>query len=87
MKEKLLLFVTGVLVGAIIATGAFCVYTATVSNKPNCPQMQQIPNNNSQQIQGGQNNNNNAQPPEMQNDNNSQNNNTLQNDSNQQQKQ
>lgn len=35
MKEKIFLFVIGVLIGAVIATGAFYVYTTT-SNNCNC---------------------------------------------------
>lgn len=72
MKEKILLFIIGVLVGAVISTGAFYVYT--IANN-NC-------NNSNTQMQGGtppsmpsgQNNNENGQPPETPNSNNSQDN-------------
>lgn len=49
MKDKIILFVIGVLVGAVISTGAFYIYTTTNTNK--C-------NNSSTQMNGGQ-------PPEM----------------------
>ena len=32
MKDKIILFVIGVLVGAVIATGAFYIYTTTNKN-------------------------------------------------------
>ena len=82
MKEKILVFVIGVLVGAVISTGAFLVYTKTTScnnNKhigmpgdtpPSMPNNQngapERPNNE---------NNQNEQPSEKTNDNNTQNNN------------
>ena len=50
MKDKILLFIIGVLVGAVIATGAFYVYTTT-SNSCNS-------SNQNTQMNGGQ-------PPEM----------------------
>ena len=50
MKDKIILFVIGVLVGAVISTGAFYVYTTTNSNNNS---------NNNTQMNGGQ------QPPEM----------------------
>ena len=45
MKDKIILFVIGVLVGAVISTGAFYVYTTTNSN--NC-------SNESQEVNGGE---------------------------------
>ena len=46
MKDnKILLFIIGVLVGAVISTGAFYVYTTTNSN--NC-------SNESQEVNGGE---------------------------------
>ena len=33
MKDKIMLFIIGVLVGAVIATGAFFVYTKASNNK------------------------------------------------------
>lgn len=78
LKEKIIIFAIGLLVGAVISTGAFCAYTLT-SNNHNCKgKVMQIQkgnppamNNNSQ----GQNNQG-GQPPEMPSDNNSQNNTT-----------
>ena len=51
MKDKIMMFVIGVLVGAIIATGAFYIYTSTNDN--NC-------SSDNTQMNGGQ-------PPEMPN--------------------
>ena len=52
MKDKIILFVIGVLVGAIIATGAFYIYTSN-TNSCDC-------SSNNTQMNGGQ-------PPEMPN--------------------
>ena len=49
MKDKIILFVIGLLVGAVIATGAFYVYTTTTNSCSN--------NQNTKVISG--------QPPEM----------------------
>ncbi len=85
MKDKILLFVIGVLVGAVIATGAFFVYSKAV-NTNNCN------NNQTMQLPGGENGqppekpgendqrssnsgNENGQPPEKPGENNSQNSN------------
>ena len=57
MKVKIVLFVIGVLVGAVIATGAFYIYTNTKSC--DC-------GSNNTQMNGGQ-------PPEMPNGQNSEN--------------
>ena len=46
MKDKILLFIVGVLVGAVISTSAFYVYTSTV-NFNNC-------NGGNIQMNGGQ---------------------------------
>ena len=60
MKENIILFVIGVLVGAVISTGAFYIYTTTLNN--NC-------SNNQTQMSGGQPpempSGQNGQPPEM----------------------
>ena len=68
MKDKIYVFVIGLLLGAVIATGAFYVYTTT-SNKCNC-------NNQNTNMNGGTppempsgQNNQNGQPPEMSSDN------------------
>ena len=67
MKDKIILFIIGVLVGAIISTGAFYVYiTANNSNNTNTT------NNNSMQMPGGtppSMPDGNNQPPEMPNGN------------------
>ena len=51
-KEKIILFVIGVLVGAVISTAAFFVYTKTLGTNSNSN------SSSSQQMQGGT-------PPEM----------------------
>lgn len=59
MKDKIFMFIIGLLVGAIIASGAFYIYTKTINaGATNNPQMQggQPP-----QMQGNQT----GQPPEM----------------------
>ena len=49
MKEKIFIFIIGLLVGAVVATGAFLIYTKTTDSN-NC--------NTNTQMNGGQ-------PPEM----------------------
>lgn len=78
MKDKIILFVIGVLVGAVISTGAFYVYTTTNSSC-NC-------NNQNTQMNGGQppempsgQQGENGQPPEKPSNDNQQNNNTQNN--------
>ena len=51
-KEKIILFVIGVLIGAVISTAAFFVYTKTLGNSSNDT------SSSSQQMSGGT-------PPEM----------------------
>ena len=71
MKDKILLFIIGVLVGAVITTGAFYVYTRATTCSNNNPGMQ-MNGGNPPQMPNGQ------QPPEMPNNNtqdNAQNNN------------
>ena len=77
MKDKLLLFIIGVLVGAVISTGAFYVYTTTNSNANNNMTMQ-APGGNPPEMPSGQNSEN-GQPPEKPGDNNSQDSNTQNN--------
>lgn len=74
MKDKIMMFIIGILVGAVISTGAFYVYTTTNSSC-NC-------NNQNSQMNGGQppempsgQQGENGQPPEKPSDNNSQNSN------------
>ena len=52
-KEKIILFVIGVLVGAVISTAAFFVYTKTLGTSSNAS------GSSSQQMPGG------GTPPEM----------------------
>ena len=65
MKDKFILFVIGLLLGAVISTGAFYVYTTT-ANSCNC-------GNQNTQMNGGSPpempNGENGQPPEMPNNN------------------
>ena len=69
MKDKILLFVIGVLVGAVISTGAFFVYTkATTTCNTNSNNQIGMPGGNSPSMQNGQNGEN-GQPPEMPNNN------------------
>ena len=65
MKDKIVLFVIGVLVGAIIATGSFYVYTVASSN---CNGNQMNNPGQPPEMPNGQN----GQPPEMPNGNNTQ---------------
>lgn len=64
MKEKILLFIIGVLVGAIISTGVFFVLSSN-NNPGNGPQMQ-MPGGQPPQMPDGQ------QPPSMSSSNTSQ---------------
>ena len=61
MKDKIIIFVIGVLVGAVIATGAFYVYTST--NNSNNNQNMQMNGGTPPEMPSGQN----GQPPEMPN--------------------
>ena len=85
MKDKILLFVIGVLVGAVISTGAFFVYTkATTTCNTNHNQITEMPGGNPPSMPNGPSGEN-GQPPEkpgennIQNSNNSQNNNQTNN--------
>ncbi len=69
MKDKILLFIIGVLVGAIIATGAFYVYIKT-SNTTNTSRMG-MPGGNPPSMPSGQN----GEPPTKPGENSSTNNN------------
>ena len=78
MKDKIMLFVIGVLVGTVISTGVFYIYTTTNSSC-NC-------NSQNTQINGGQppempsgQQGENGQPPEKPSNDNQQNNNTQNN--------
>ena len=73
MKDKILLFIIGVLVGAVISTGAFYVYTTTNNSNSNNNSQMQMPGGNPPSMPNGQSGEN-GQPPEMPNGNNLQNN-------------
>lgn len=77
MKDKIMLFVIGVLVGAVISTGAFYVYTTTNSSC-NCNN-QNTQMNNGEQPPEKPDGDNGSQPPEKPSDDNQQNNNTQNN--------
>lgn len=79
MKDKILLFVIGVLVGAVISTGAFFVYTKVAATcNTNSNNQIGMPGGNPPSMQNGQSGQN-GQPPEMPNGNNSENNNSQSN--------
>ncbi len=61
MKEKIIIFIIGVLVGAVLATGAFFIYTKVRSNN------NAIPNQNGQMPSGNPPEMNGKQPPEIPN--------------------
>lgn len=42
MKDKILTFIIGALVGAIITTAGFLIYNKTLSNNSNQPEMMQM---------------------------------------------
>lgn len=64
-KNKIILFVIGVLVGAVISTGAFFVYTTTLG--PSDSNTSQMPGGTPPEMPNGQSGqgNQNGQPPEM----------------------
>ena len=79
MKDKIILFAIGVLVGAVITTGSFLIYTKAIKCNNN-KQMMQMPGGNPPSMPQGQNSDN--QQQENQNNNNN-NNNTQNNNTNQ----
>lgn len=73
MKDKIIIFIIGLLLGAIISTGSIYFYTvATNATNHNQPQMQ-APGGTPPEMPNGQNNNG-GQPPEMSNNNTQENN-------------
>ena len=70
MKDKILLFIIGVLVGAVISTGAFYIYTVAANSNCDNPNTQ-MNGGQPPEMPSGQN----GQPPEMPSDNNTQSNN------------
>ena len=78
MKEKILLFMIGLLLGSVITTGAFYVYEkANSCNNTSNNQTMQMPGGNPPSMQNGQPperpEGETGQPPEMSGENNSQN--------------
>ena len=81
LKDKIIIFIIGLLVGAVIATGAFFIYSKTTCNTTNNSQMQ-MPGGNPPSMPSGENSENgqppekpdgeNGQPPEKPSDNNMQ---------------
>lgn len=72
MKDKIILFVIGVLVGAIISTGAFFVYNKMTNNSnTNSNSQMGMPGGNPPSMQNGQN----GEPPARPGESNMQNNN------------
>ena len=76
VKEKVFIFAIGILLGAVIATGAFMVCTKTC-HKGGKGEIVQLPNGNQPAMNNGQNGNN--QPPSMPDGNSNQNNQNSQN--------
>lgn len=64
MKDKIMLFIIGVLVGAIISTGAFYVYTTTLKSIDTGYSSVQMDGQQPPSMPGGQNGEN-GQPPAM----------------------
>ena len=86
MKDKIMMFIIGLLVGAVISTGAFYIYTTTVGSCDCSNQNMEMNGGQPPEMPDGQNNGNgqppekpdgdSGEPPEKPNDNNSQKNNT-----------
>ena len=70
MKDKILLFVIGVLLGAIIATGAFFVYSKSNCSNSTSNQNTSMPGGTPPSMPNGQSGEN-GQPPERPSDDNS----------------
>lgn len=68
MKDKIILFVIGVLVGAVIATGTFYIYTVTTKSCSSDTTNTQMNIGQPPQMQNG----NNSEPPEKPGENNTQ---------------
>lgn len=61
MKDKILTFIIGLLVGAIITTTVFLIYNKTVANNSNQPEMMKMDGTGQM---GGQQSGNMGEPPE-----------------------
>ena len=75
-KEKILLFIIGVLVGAVISTAAFFVYTKTLGTSSNTnDSSRQMPGGTPPEMPSNENSSNSqgSTPPEMSNDENASN--------------
>lgn len=79
-KEKIILFVIGVLIGAVISTAAFFVYTKTLGTSSNTSgsSSQQMPGGTPPEMPNGDNSGNGqgGTPPEMPSNDSSNNNNS-----------
>ena len=64
MKDKIMIFIIGVLSGAVISTGIFYVYTTTNNSNDNNNQQQQMPGGNPPGKSDGQGGGM-GEPPEM----------------------
>ncbi len=62
MKDKIIIFIIGVLVGAVLSTGAFYIYTTTKGN--DCSNNMEMNGGQPPEMPNGQNGQN-GQPPEM----------------------
>ena len=71
MKDKIILFVIGVLVGAVISTGAFYIYTTTTKSCDCSSSNTQMNGGQPPEMPSGQNSEN-GQPPEKPDGDNSQ---------------
>ncbi len=71
MKDKIILFVIGVLVGAVISTGAFYIYTTTTKSCDCSSSNTQMNGGQPPEMSSGQNSEN-GQPPEKPDGDNSQ---------------
>ncbi len=76
MKEKIIIFIIGLLAGAVLSTGAFTAFTLLTNNchragmeNKNMPMIQNNNNGQPQMNNNNGNNSNNNQPPEMPNNN------------------
>ena len=66
MKDKIIMFIIGLLVGAVISTGAFYIYTTTAGKCDSGNQNTQMNGGQPPEIPSGQQGEN-GQPPEMPN--------------------
>ena len=78
MKDKIIMFIIGLLVGAVISTGAFYIYSITAGKCDCSSQNTQMNGGQPPEMPSGQQGEN-GQPPEKPSDNNSQNSNTQNN--------